>query len=386
MHVARYGSAAAGRKVSALRFWLLAITVGLSFLGCSRHAGEANGGQVEDPSIPVEVTRVERGSVSANYSGTTTLEARDEAVVVAKVGAVIRRIFVEESDMVITGQILAKLEDEQFRFELSQAEARLSQLANELKRSQELFASKIVSAEAHERIKSDYATQKSLFDLARLRLDYTEIKAPIAGVVAERLIKTGNMVTINQSLFRVTNLNPLHAVLHAPEKELAKLLPGQAARLTADAVPGQDFSGRILRISPVISGSTGTFKVTVEVRDESRRLKPGMFARVAVVTDVHRNTVIVPKDAILTEDIETSIFVVKEMNEKSVAGKPKNVSKGSAQAKPATYLIAVKRQVQLGYINTTHVEIISGANPGERVITSGLGTLKDGARIKISAK
>jgi membrane fusion protein, multidrug efflux system len=374
--------------VRVFRVIVFSLLLMVAILAFSRCAGPAQkGGETgEDQSIPVEVTPVERGSVSADYSGTTTLEAKDEALVVAKVSGVVRRILVEEGDMVDAGQPLAKLEGEQFRFELNQAEARLAQLTSELKRNEELFASKIVSADAHERIKSDYANQKALFDLAKLRLDYTEIKAPIAGVVAERLIKTGNMVTLNQPVFRVCDLTPLHAVLHAPEKELAKLRPGQAAHITADAVPGQDFTGRILRISPVITGNSGTFKVTVEVRDESRRLKPGMFARVEVVYDVHRDVIIVPKDAILTEDIETSVFVIKEMKEKPAGGKAKTGKVALAETKPAAYLVAVKRKVQLGYINSTHVEIISGLHLGDRVVTTGLGTLKDGARIKIVAK
>jgi len=278
----------------------------------------------EGPPIPVEVTEVIKGSVSANYSGTATLEAEGEALVVAKVSGVVEKIFVEEGDSVKTGQVLAKLEDEEFIHRLAQVESKLEELDNEFQRNKELFKNKLISAEAHDRTKYEYQTQKSTYDLTKLSLNYTEIKAPISGIVSERFIKVGNMVTVNQETFRVTDFDPLLAVLHVPEKELSKLQAGFPAELIADAVPGEIFSAGILRISPVVSAETGTFKVTVGVTDKTRKLKPGMFARVNIVYDMHENTLLLPKDAILTEDSESTVFIVTE----KVEDKSENGEKG----------------------------------------------------------
>ena len=362
---------------------------------CNKNAADANKAKEEKTAIPVEAAQVKRGAVSANYNGTTTLEAQDEAVVVAKVSGVIKKIMVEEGQVVNAGQVLAKLEDEQFGLAVAEAESKLNQLASEFKRNERLYQDKIVGEDAYERIKSQYETQKSLYSMAKLNLAYTEIKAPISGVVSDRMIKVGNMLTINQSTFRITNFDPLWAVLHVPEKELSKLRVGYPASLSADALPGKAYQAKILRISPVVISGSGTFKVTLEVRDQTRELKPGMFTRVNIVYDVHQNTLLVPKDAILTEDIESSIFVVKEKveepeKEKKTATKDLSPAKGAyasgTPAKPKKYLIATKQPVTIGYINTTHVEILSGAKVGDRVVTAGLSSLKDGARIKIVGK
>jgi membrane fusion protein (multidrug efflux system) len=187
------------------------------------------------------------------------------------------------------------------------------------------------------------------------------------------------------------DFDPLLAVLHVPEKELSKLQVGFPSNLTADAVPGEIFAASILRISPVISAETGTFKVTVGVRDKTRKLKPGMFTRVNIVYDVHENTFLLPKDAILTEDIESSVFIVEEKVESKSeeTDNPKTKTEPGADSKPekpSRSLVVSKQMVTIGYINSTHVEILSGVKLGDTVVTTGLNSLKDGAKVRIVDK
>jgi RND family efflux transporter MFP subunit len=381
--------------------------------GCKGQGSANNKSEKEEgPPIPVEVTEVIKGSVSANYSGTATLEAEGEALVVAKVSGVVEKIFVEEGDSVKAGQVLAKLEDEEFILRLAQVESKLEELDNEFLRNKELFKNKLISAETYDRTKYEYQTQKSTYDLTKLNLNYTEIKAPISGIVSERFIKVGNMVTVNQETFRVTDFDPLLAVLHVPEKELSKLQAGFPAELMADAIPGEIFSAGILRISPVISAATGTFKVTVAVTDKTRKLKPGMFTRVNIVYDMHENTLLLPKDAILTEDSESTVFIVtekvedtsenEEKGEKTKeTGKTGKAKKAGEEEKPGTKtnsetdsepkepvksLVATKQVITIGYINSTHVEILSGVKLGDVVVTTGISSLKDGATVKVVEK
>jgi len=398
------------KKTNKTGFIVLIILAFLIIYGC-RGQTQANNKseEEEDPPIPVEVTEVIKGSVSANYSGTATLEAEGEALVVAKVSGVVEKIFVEEGDIVKAGQVLAKLEDEEFIHRLAQVESKLEELDNEFQRNKELFKNKLISAEAYDRTKYEFQTQKSTYDLTKLNLNYTEIKAPISGVVSERFIKVGNMVTVNQDTFRVTDFDPLLAVLHVPEKEMSKLQAGFPAELMADAIPGEIFSAGILRISPVVSAESGTFKVTVAVTDKTRKLKPGMFTRVNIVFDMHENTLLLPKDAILTEDSESTVFIVTEkVEDKSEkegnaeeTGKTEKIEKTEDEEKPETEtnsetdsepkkpvksLVVSKQEITIGYINSTHVEILSGVKLGDVIVTTGLSSLKDGAKVKVVEK
>ncbi len=91
--------------------------------------------------------------------------------------------------------------------------------------------------------------------------------------------------------------------MHVPERELNKLRVGQNARIAVDALPDNGLTGRIKRISPVVDAMSGTFKVTVEVRDSSRQLKPGMFGRVGIIYDTHAGALLVSKAAVIAEDL-----------------------------------------------------------------------------------
>lgn len=338
---------------------LMIVTAALLLYSCGSNANsQVKEKKQEETAIPVEASQVIQSSITATYSGSTNLEAEAEAVVVAKVSGVVKKIFLEEGNSVKTGQVLAKVDDEQYRLEVNQVHSILEKTSSEFERNESLFRNKIVSQESYEKTKSEYNTQKAAYDLAKLRLDYTDIKAPINGVVSRRLIKVGNMVKADQPTFQVTDFDPLLAVLHIPEKEMSKLQVGYPAKLTADALPGSKFKGKISRISPIVDAGTGTFKVTVEVNDKTRRLKPGMFTRVEIVYDTHQNAILVPKNAILTEDTQAWVFVVDSDT-------------------------VTKEEVQIGYSNSTHVEVLSGLEVGDVVVTTGLGSLRDGSKVKL---
>jgi membrane fusion protein (multidrug efflux system) len=345
-------------KRSALTgFYILIAALLLAHAGCGGRSEARNDNGDEEALVPVETARVTRGDIASFFTGTSTLEAEEETGVVARVGGVVREIYVEEGDYVRAGRVLAKLDDAKLAVEVERAGANLKNLEEEYERSQELFSNNLISAREFQQAKYEYEHQKALYELATLDLEYTSIKAPISGVVSARRVKVGNMVLPNETVFTVTGMDPLLAVLHVPERQIGKLAPGHRATLRADALGGDPFEGRVERISPVVDPATGTIKVTVEVRDPSRRLKPGMFARVDIVHDVHTGAVLVPKDAIITEDRETSVFVVRDS-------------------------LAVRRLVETGFVNSTHIEVLSGIAEGDTVVTTGKGSLKDSTRVE----
>jgi membrane fusion protein (multidrug efflux system) len=325
--------------------------------GCGRRSHSEGSNGDEAVVVPVEIERATLGDIATYFTGTATLEAEEETEVVAKVGGVVKTILAEEGDFVGAEQVLARLDDEKLTVQLEQATANLRKTEHEYDRNRELFDNKLISDQDFQSAKYEYEHQKAAYDLSKLDLEYTAIRSPISGLVAERLIKVGNMVLPNQPVFRVTGWNPLLAVLHVPERQISKLSVGQVASLHVDALQGEEFTGRVERISPVVDPSTGTVKVTIEVRDKSRTLKPGMFARIHIIHDVHLNTVLVSKDAVITEDRESSVFVVRDST-------------------------AYRQIVETGYVNSTHIEILNGLTEGDTVVTTGKGSLKDSTRVE----
>jgi membrane fusion protein (multidrug efflux system) len=347
------------QPLKTLTAGLLLLSATLALSACGGSAAQAKD-EVKDatPAIPVEAAVAQRGAVAATYSGTTTLEAAQEATVVAKVGGTVAEIYAEEGRTVRAGDALAKLDDTELRYDCEQAQANYEKKQQEFARSQTLYDRHLISADAFDGMKYDLAVLKASYDIAKLNLDRTVIRSPIDGVVARRLVKVGNTLTPNQSVYVVTDFDPLLAVLYVPENALARIKPGQAAVISADALGGKNFTGRVARLSPVVDPQTGTFKVTVEVRRSDRVLAPGMFSRVSVTYDVHKDALTVPRAAIITEDGESAVYVVKD---------------GVAHRVP----------VSLGYADGDKVEITRGLKNGDAVVTLGQNSLKDGAKVAV---
>jgi membrane fusion protein (multidrug efflux system) len=254
--------------------------------------------------------------------------------------------------------VLAKIDPERARLEVARSEAALRKLEAEYARSRELFERKLIAADANERIRFDVDTQRAAYNLARLELSYTDVVAPFDGVVAQRMVKEGNLINVNQTMFRVVDAARLEAVLNVPERELATLRAGLPVRLSVDALPGVAVEGTIDRISPVVDAATGTFRATATFTDAEGRLKPGMFGRIAVVYEQRGDTLTVPRLALLEDGDGATVFVVR----------------GGA---------VEKRSIVLGYVNGEFAEVRSGLEEGERVVTAGKVAVRDGTKVEV---
>jgi RND family efflux transporter MFP subunit len=335
---------------------LVALLIGTS--ACSSGDDQDQNNEDEKLVIPVEVSNVSRGNISAYYANTATLEAEQEATIVARVRGIVREIYVEEGDQVKAGQVIAKIEDDQYRIEAARAKATLDRLQNEFQRNKELYEKNLIAAEAYQNSQYEFESQKAAYELAQLNLEHTSIKSPIGGVISERFVKVGNMIGTDQQVYRVTDFSPLQAILHIPEHEMAKIRKDQKAELKVDALPNQTFLGHVERISPVVDSETGTFKATIFVDETKDMLRPGMFGRVKIVYDTRENTRMIPKSAVMSQDLAQSVYVIKDS-------------------------LAFKKQIRTGYVNGMNIEVIDGLEDGEMVVTIGQGSLQDSSKVNV---
>lgn len=327
----------------------------LAGCGGQKDAGKDN---KEEAVIPVEAAAVRAGAIDAAYRGTATLEAEDEATVVAKASGVIEQILVEEGQRVRAGQALARLDTERLKLEVARAQATMENLENAYKRNESVYQRNLVSREAYERSKFELDGARAAYDMAALSLRESDIKAPFDGIVTARYIKLGNMIQANAQAFRVTKMDRLQATLHVPERDIHKLHPGHEVKLAVDAWPAKLFAGEVVRINPVVDAATGTVKVTVQMAANQTELRPGMFGRVEILYDRKEDALLIPKDAVITEDAQQAVFVV--------AG-------GKAQ----------RRTIRTGYSDNDHYEVVEGLKDGEQVVTTGQTNLKDDAKVQI---
>ncbi len=341
------------------RLWPALAMIAVILTACDKGADETDVAEEDEtPAIPVETALPSRGDIFAMYSGTAPIEAFADATVIAKVGGEVREVLAEEGDDVVSGQILARLDGDRLRLEMQQAKVNLQKLKRDYQRNIDLKERSLISEGDFEKIRFEMDALQATYDLTELELGYTEIRAPIDGVVSERFIKIGNTINVNEQSFKVTSLEPLISYLHVPEREYRRIVPGQTATIEIDALSGAEFAGMVARISPVVDPQTGTFKITIEVSDPSRRLKPGMFGRVSIVHDMHANALQIPRSAVVEEAGQSAVFIVNDG-------------------------VAERRNITTGYAEDGQVEILHGLADADEVVIVGQTSLKNGSKVSV---
>ena len=321
-----------------------------------RGLGNAFGGAA---AVPVEVSHVLRRTISSYIETNGALEAENEIDIVARTAGPIVELNVEEGDRVAKGQLVARLDEAEYRAQLEIARVTLIEATQAYERAKNLAANGLVSPESYERAKAAYDGSRAQVVASQILLGYTEIRAPFAGLIINRYVDFAQQVSANSALFRISDFDPLLCPIQVPERELPNLRAGQNAYVTVEPWPDRRFQASVLRVSPVVDSSTGTIKVTLEV-DADGKLRPGMFARVFVETAQHPDALVVPKSALSLESIGDTVYVVD----------------GD---------VAARRDVELGFREGDYVQVVSGLAEGEPVVVVGQDGLSDGTPIQILA-
>lgn len=334
--------------------------VGLSLLagtGCSTGDAGLTGPSLADTApLPVEVVQPRRTDIHATYETTATITADSEASVVARVPGEVVELAVEEGARVVAGQVLARLDGERLRLQMRQARASYEQAASEYERLLKLHERGLVSAAAFETLEFERDALRAAYELQRLNHGYTAIRAPISGVVAARHVQPGAHVAVGDPLFRITDTSELLAYLHVPQTELGRIQATDTAVVRVDAIPEAQFKARIIRISPTVDSRTGTFRATARIENPAGLLAPGMFTRFSVVCETTQDALVLPREAIVREDNDSVVYVVRD---------------GSAE----------RRTVTTGIESGGMMEILDGVSAEDRVVITGQAVLRDGSRV-----
>ena len=336
----------------------LFVAVGLLLSGCGGKAGNAAAEETATPpAVTVEAVAAEPRAMAASYSGSASLEARAESQVVAKTSGVALAVLVEEGQPVRAGQVLVRLDPDRARLQAAQAAAQVRKLEANYNRSVQLSKQQLISANDMDQLKYDLENARAANRLANLELSYTNVVAPISGVVASRDIKPGNFVQINSPIFRIVDTSRLEATLNVPERELSTLKAGLPVRLQVDALPGQSFTGVVDRVAPAVDTGSGTFRVICAFNGGGV-LQAGMFSRISIDYDQRKDALVIPRTALLEDGGEPAVYVVRE---------------GKAQRAP----------IKLGYDDSGSVEVREGLKQGDAVVIAGKAALREGSAVQV---
>jgi membrane fusion protein (multidrug efflux system) len=308
-----------------------------------------------DRPIPVEVVTVARGTVSRTATIAGILEPVRRVGVNAQLAGVLLSIRAEEGTRVRRGQPLAEMDTRELEAQERSAEASFRLAEANFKRSDQLFAQKIITAVEFDRDRAAYEAARATLDGLRTRIGYARIVAPLDGIVTEKRVEAGDVLTNNTRLFTIADVSMLVTRLLVSELEVRSLLAGDTVPMTVDALGGQRVLGRIRRVFPAADTATRLVPVEVALTGQSlRHLKPGYTVRATFHLDERTDALLVPSRAVSGPMGSRAVFLIS-------AGK------------------IARRAVSVGPDLDGRTEVFDGLQEGDSVIVSGGSMLREGA-------
>ena len=322
----------------------------------AQNKGEGSEEEVEAPPIPVEVIALRRGPLEERIGGLTTLAAKRRATVRAFTGGLLRELSVEEGDSVREGQRLAILDRPGWREQVAAAAASAERSKKEAARLERLAKRGLSPREEAERARFE-ARQREL-ELQRLRREgrAAELKSPLEGLVAERLVQPGEVVSAGAALFELMDPRILEASLRLPSEWLPRLDEALPVRLSARRSGAIPATVRLSRIAPIVDLRSGTVKVVLEISEAPRWLRPGVSLRAELTVARNEAALKLPVGALLHDGERPAVMVVREEKAQRV-------------------------ELNLGLEGLREVEVLGPLKEGDQVITFGHRGLPEGAKV-----
>ena len=330
--------------------------------------------------VSVKVVKLEPGElrVIVNATTTSTIKSEFEVTLAAQRTGRVVSLPVREGDRVKEGQLIARLDltEEQVQSEsaLVQSRATYEEAKKNLERMQDLFDKGMIAQQDLDASRRAFDVAQSQFgaarDDAKVRRDYSVVRAPFSGVVSKKYTEVGELLLPGKQIVTLVNPDRISVLATIDEVDVGRLRLGQRVAITIDAFPDDKYDGVIKRISPIVSGGkleTRTADVWIYFSKDQTKIKPGMSADIEVLVSILASVLSVPSQAVIERDGKKQVYVAEGKNIRTG-------SKAAVKLKP----------IDIGETNWSFTEITKGLSDGEYVITTPEAEgLKDGAKVRI---
>ena len=351
--------------------------------------------QRQNVPVAVEVALVKKASIREVGDFTGSLHPLSEFIMAPKIAGRLEKLLVNIGDTVKSGQLVAVLDNDEYYQQVIQAKAELevaranleerrSTIENakrEYERTKVLREKKIASESQLDTAESEFITQQAklkvaiaqisqkeaVLKMAEIRVSYAMIKVPLNNttghkVVGERFVDEGALLAPNTPIVSILDIGKLIVAIHVIGRDYPKIQPGQEAVISTDAFPGNTFRGKVIRLAPILKEKSREARVEIEIPNEQKLLKPGMFVRVQIQFNENNNATVVPIAALVKRNGVQGVFVVDLQEQK-------------ARFIPVT----------LGILNGIQAEVLNPVITGA-VVTLGHHLLEDGNSVILSDK
>lgn len=308
-----------------------------------------------EQAVAVEAQQVQRQNFPQEIDYTANVEAWETALITGQNGVRIDAIHVDEGEQVRRGQLLVTMNSTQ----LSQAEAQLDLARREVERFGTLVEIGAVSGQRLDQAQTEL--QNALSNFQSLGKN-TRLTANFDGVITAKHFSEGEMYMPSAnapSILTIMQLEPVKVTIRIGERFYNEVQEGMAATVRTDVYPDEEFSGKVYRKFPTIDRNSRTFQTEIRIENDGRRLRPGMFARV-ILNLGDAEGIYIPSSAVVNQPGTTNRYVFVKEGE-----------------------TVTRANVETGNRFQEQIRIISGLEPGQMIITEGIGKLNEGTRVRV---
>ncbi len=359
-----------GYKIMTLLFLTIFIlTASLILTGCGKKEAKVE----KEKSVNVQVWQTQKKQIQPYLETTGTLKAYEEVTVSSEVDGIVKKIMVDEGTPVNVKMLLVEINDVDYQLDLKrsyaaskQSQASLNNAKAEYQRKETLYKEELVTKQQFDEVsmrlalaEADLDRARATLETSRERLARTRVYSPLVAAVKEKKVSVGDYVRNGTPLLQLIKIDPLKLNFTISEKDVAGLKTGQEVNFTVDAFPGKQFQGKISLLYPNVEERTRTLQVEAIVSNANHMLKPGYFARIQILTQAARESVVAPITALLYDGPVVRVFVVD-------AGKAKG------------------KIIKTGNKYGEYVEILEGLNEKEQVVVVGQNNLSEGVKVNVA--
>ncbi|MCP9806052.1 efflux RND transporter periplasmic adaptor subunit [Cyanobium sp. T1B-Tous] len=369
-------SALQGSRRLALATALMAALVPAALvLGC---------GPVREPArrLPLVQTQpIEPAGFQAGFDTVSTLEAEEEVDLAAQAGGRIQRLLVRQGDRVRQGQLLLVLDQTQLRAEVASLRAQMQTNRLNYQRYQDLARQGAASALQRDEFRQAYIAAREALVAREADLAFKDLRAPIAGTVADLRVKQGDVIEAGVPLTRLIRNDRLLARIDVPAVYAGRVRPGQRV-LLLDASRAQPLAeGQVSTVDPGVAAATQTLLVKAAFANPRGSLRNGQRSRTRLVLD-RREELAVPFTAVTQLAGQSFVYVVGSLAD--LERRPGQAALAELRKLPAGTRFALQTPVQLGDLQGNRYPVRRGLAAGDLVITAGLLNLRHGAPLQLA--
>jgi len=352
----------------ASRFALLTLGA-LLLTACTQEAPV----QMEEKLRPVKTQKVENSNVGQERQFAGVVDANQKATMSFRVSGKLKSLLVKEGDIVKRGQRLATLDATDFTIQLADRKATFDRAKSDFSRAEKLVEAGHVSRADYDKLKASLSTAQAQVDLAKQNVEYSELRAPFAGVIAKRYVDNFEEVSAQQVIYLLQDTTSLLVTIDLPESIMIHTQRGQKAYdlyAEFDAIPGERFPLKVKEVATVADDVTQTYSVSFSMAAPMQHtILPGMSTVVHAIAERDgqqgaRARYFIPSHAALKDSVGNYVMLVKAA-EDGVG-------------------VVERRSVIVGEPNVRGIEILEGLSPGELVVVAGMTKLIPAQRVRLS--